>query len=40
MGYVKSVESIADMQKGRNAIFVERVESGHYQDVKLTFTSK
>ena len=33
-------EIFADMPKGRNAIFVGDVGDRHYQDVKLTLTSK
>ena len=40
MGHVKDVGDIADMPKGRNAIFVRDVGDRHYQDVKLTLTSK
>ena len=37
---MSETSDIADMPKGRNAIFVRDVRDRHYQDVKLTFTSK
>ena len=40
MGHVGDVGDIADMPIGRNTIFVGDVGDRHYQDVKLTLTSK
>ena len=40
MGHVGDIRDIADMPIGRNAIFVGDVGDRHYQDVKLTLTSK
>ena len=40
MGHVGDIRDITNMPKGCNAIFVGDVEDRHYQDVKLTFTSK
>ena len=40
MGHVGDIRDIADTPKGHNAIFVRDVGDRHYQDVKLTLTSK